>query len=316
MKVAFLNLCHCDPDVVSRVAKKLTENENFYMFIHVDLKSDENEFKKRLDHCERVIFIRNRVSVSWGSYSAIRATLELMREASEYEVDFDRYVLLQNLDYPLKSNDQMMEFFEKNYDKEFIRACKIGKSKDWHYRLKYKLFHDYEDDFYKTDKSVMKKVFHGIKKIAKSIPVFSFNGVIVEKDGEYPIYYGAAQWALTDECLKYILEFEKNHPIFNKKMEHIQFPDEEYFHTIVHNSDFKYRCIRYDEPERRWLVNWRNIHYFEYPREITVFQQNDFERLIKREELFIRKVRTGISDELMDQIDFVHDKKGMKISEE
>ena len=36
---------------------------------------------------------------------------------------------------------------------------------------------------------------------------------------------------------------------------------------------------------------------------MTVFEKKDYEKLITREELFIRKVKTGISDELMDMID-------------
>ena len=86
-------------------------------------------------------------------------------------------------------------------------------------------------------------------------------------------------------------------------MMHIKFPDEEYFQTIVHNSQFKYKCSKYDEPEQRWLVNWRNLHYYEYPREITVFKDEDFNKLKERNELFCRKVRTGVSDSLMDKLD-------------
>lgn len=305
MNVAFLNLCHCDAEIVARVAKKLTCNEHFYMFIHVDKKSEEAQFRQKLNGNVRVYFIKNRHDVSWGSYTAVTATLELMREAVSSSIKFDRYVLLQNLDYPIKSNEQIFDYFEKYKDKEFIRACKIGRSKDWHFQSKYKLYHDYEDPFYSTDKSTLKRLVHGIKKIARSIPNLGFNGV-VRDDREYPLYYGAAQWALTDECVHYILNFEETHPNFNKKMMHIQFPDEEYFQTIVHNSPFKFRCIKYDEPEQRWLVNWRNIHYFEYPAKITVFEEKDFDKLINREELFCRKVKTGVSESLMDLIDKAH----------
>lgn len=306
MKVVFLNLCHTDPDVVARTAKKLTSNSNFFMIIHVDKKVDEESFKEKLKDNPNVFFTKDRYDVSWGSYSAIDATFALIKEALNLEMDFDRYVLLQNLDYPLKSNKEIEEYFIKYKDKEMIRACNIGKSKDYHFRLKYKMYHDYEDPFYKTDKSYPKKIVHGVKKIFNSIPVCMFNGVIKEKDGDYPLYYGTAQWALTDKCVRYIVDFNKNHSIFNEKMKHIQFPDEEYFHTIVHNSIFKNRCIVHDEPEQRWLVNWRNIHYFEYPGTITVFEEKDFDKLIAREELFCRKVRSGISDKLMDKIDEYH----------
>ena len=46
----------------------------------------------------------------WGGYHAVLATLELMRVAVESDVNYDYYVLLQNLDYPLKSNNKLSSF--------------------------------------------------------------------------------------------------------------------------------------------------------------------------------------------------------------
>ena len=119
MKVAFLNLCHCDPMIVERVARKLTASPAFDMYIHVDAKQDEVPFRKRLNDCPRVYFVKNRQKVYWGGYHAVLATLELMRVAVESDVNYDYYVLLQNLDYPLKSNKQIEQFFDSiisNYD--------------------------------------------------------------------------------------------------------------------------------------------------------------------------------------------------------
>ena len=110
MKVAFLNLCHCDPMIVERVARKLTASPAFDMYIHVDAKQDEVPFRKRLNDCPRVYFVKNRQKVYWGGYHAVLATLELMRVAVESDVNYDYYVLLQNLDYPLKSNNKLSSF--------------------------------------------------------------------------------------------------------------------------------------------------------------------------------------------------------------
>lgn len=311
MKIAFLNLCHCDPEIVERVARKLTAFPTFDMYIHVDAKQDELPFRKKLDDCPRVYFIKNRQKVYWGGYHAVLATLELMRAAAESGVSYDYYVLLQNLDYPLKSNQQIEQFFEDHKGQQFIRGCNIGKSKDWHYQEKYKLYHNFDDDFYidKQRHSKLAWAIHNGIKLLKSIRTIGFSGTIKEDGKSYDIYYGTAQWAMTDDCVRYVLEFSKSHPKFHKIMKHIKFPDEEYFHTIVHNSRFKDTCFLHDEPEKRWLVNWRNLHYFEYPKEITVFTEKDFDKLINRKELFCRKVRTGISDKLMDKIDQIH-KKG------
>jgi hypothetical protein len=303
VKIAFLNLCHCDPDVVARVANKLTVNENFHMYIHVDAKSTIDKFEEKLKDNPRIVFIKERFKIYWGGFHAIRATLQLLKEALESKEEYDYFVILQNLDYPIKSNTYIEQFFERNNGKEFIRGCNIAKTKDWHFSRKYKIYNKRDDDFYLSNPSKIRKALRYASLRLRSIATISFNGVIKEKEETFPLYYGAAQWAITRECARYIIDFASTHNRFNNVMKHIQFPDEEYFHTIVHNSPFKEQCIIYDEPIKRWLVNWRNLHYFEYPKEITVFTEKDFNKIMMQEDLFCRKVKTDQSEKLMDLID-------------
>ena len=305
MKIAFLNLCHCEPEIVARVANKLTRNPEFDMYIHVDAKQEEMPFSKRLEENGQVHFIKNRQKVYWGGFNAIRATIALLEAALESNQHYERFVLLQNLDYPVRSNEFIEEFFVKNKEIEYIRGCKIAHTKDWHYAKKYKIYNHRDSNFYlKRHRKVVKKIHDGWNAI-RSIPTIGFSGTIKEQDGKYDIYYGAAQWAVTRACAEYFVYFFKTHPRYNKRMQHIQFPDEEYFHTIVHNSGFKYRCRVFDEPEQRWLVNWRNLHYFEFPKEITVLTEKDFDKIMSQEVLFCRKVKSKESKQLMDQIDRV-----------
>lgn len=304
MKVAFLNLCHCEPEIVARVTNKLTANPNFDMYIHVDGKQEIKPFQSKLKDNSQVMFIRDRKKVYWGGYNAIEATYALLKAALSSERHYDRFVLLQNLDYPIRSNQEMEDFFKKYEEVEFIRGCNIGQTKDWHYARKYKIYNKRDDDFYLSKHSKGVKLLHDGINGVKSLGTIFFNGIIKENGERYVIHYGAAQWAVTRACAEYLVEFYNTHPKFNKTMKHIQFPDEEYFHTIVHNSKFKKQCVKYDEPVQRWLVNWRNLHYFEFPKEVTVFTEEDYPTIMKQEGiLFCRKVKSGVSDRLMDMID-------------
>lgn len=303
MKIAFLNLCHCDPAVVARTANILTKNKNFDMYIHVDAKSDIAPFIERLKDNRQVIFIENRKKVFWGGFNAVEATFELLRTALASEKKYDYFVLLQNLDYPVRSNSYIEDFFKRNNGTEFIRGCKIAHTKDWHYSRKYKIYNKRDDEFYLKTHSKLRMYMHYIRLRLCSISTIWSHGVIKENKESFEIYYGAAQWGVTRNCAEYFVKFGQTHPQFNNRMKKIQFPDEEYFHTIVHNSEFKYKCVNYDEPEQRWLVNWRNLHYFEMPNKITVFEEKDFAKIMKQDALFIRKVKSGISDGLMDRID-------------
>lgn len=304
MKIAFLNLCHTDPLIVARVAEKLTKNPNFDMYIHVDAKADIQPFKQLLCENRQVYFLEKRQKVYWGGYNAICATIELLRQALASEKKYDYVVALQNLDYPIKSNKYIEDFFEKNKGTEYIRGCRIAKTKDMHYAAKYKIYNNRDKDFYLTNTSKIRKyIWDGVNAI-KSIKTITFNGVHKENGEVIELYYGTAQWAITRECAQYIVDFFNTHPKFNKRMEHIKFPDEEYFHTVVHNSRFKKKCVKYDEQPQRWLVNWRNIHYFEFPGTgVVTFEEKDYEKIMSLEEIFIRKVRSGVSDKLLDLID-------------
>ena len=304
MRLAFLNLCHTDPNIVARTTRRLTAHPDFDMYIHLDAKSDIAPFIAALKECERAGVIDARHRLYWGGFNAVRATIDLLRASLASKREYEYFILLQNLDYPLRSNTDIERFFVSRQGTEFIRACNIAHTKDWHFSRKYRIFNKRDDDFYLKTHTKTRLYFRYMHMLLRSIPRLSWNGVIKENGETFDIHYGAAQWAVTRACAEYLVTFYDTHPKLNAQMAHIQFPDEEYFHTAVHNSPFKYKCFLYDEPERRWLVNWRNLHYYEYPQEITVLTEKDFDKVITQEDvLFIRKVRTGVSDELMDLID-------------
>lgn len=118
------------------------------------------------------------------------------------------------------------------------------------------------------------------------------------------VYWGSAQWALTYNCSKYIVDFYKNHPHFNKWFKSSFPSDELYFPTVVMNSPYRSNTTYHGpEPEKKGLCNWRNLHYFEYPKYIRVFTKEDFQFLKKLKELYIRKVNTECSSGLLDLID-------------
>ena len=303
MRIAFLNLCHTDPKLVARCAKRLCSDEDFDMYIHVDAKQNIEPFVKEIKNIPKTYFTDKRYKVYWGGYNAIHACYELIRTALNSDRKYDYFVMMQNLDYPIKANSEIKKFFEKNNGKEFIRGCPIAETSDWEFARKYKLYYMKDNSYGKASNKNPVKLAITILTSLLSLTTLRFDGVIKEKDGDYRIYYGCAQWAVSRACAEYLDEFEKTHPAFNKKMKIMQFPDEEYFHTVVHNSKFRTRCFKYNEPEQRWLVNWRNLTYFEFPREVTVMKEKDYKNLSVQPDLFCRKVRTGISDGLLDILD-------------
>ena len=83
-----------------------------------------------------------------------------------------------------------------------------------------------------------------------------------------------------------------------------------YFATVVMNSPFAASTAAGGpEPAQKGLVNWRNLHYFEYPGSIRVYEEKDLPFILNLPELYIRKVNTAQSTALLDRLDEM-EKKG------
>lgn len=291
IKIAYLILAHTDPEHVARLATRISVPNKADVYIHVDKKTDIEPFKKLVKGS--ITFIEDRITVNWGGYNSVLATLSLLKTAYK-SANYDRFILLQGLDYPIASNNKIFNFFEENNDVEFIRACKITGSKDTYHtdRCQYYWFYD--------DKNLIKKM---INKANSLLPIKLRKGY-VHDDKIYNVYWGSALWALTNNCVEYILNFSGSHEKFNNYFKHVFPPDETYFHSIVYNSPFGLKThYGGEEPERHGLVNWKNIHYFEYPDNIKIFTEIDYEQLTKLDFLFFRKATTEKSIKLLDMID-------------
>ena len=211
MKIAFLNLCHTEPSIVKRCAAKLAAHEDFDMYVHVDAKSDIEPFEAELGGIERVYFVGERVKVYWGGFNAVRATVAMLRQALASWRNYDYFVVLQNLDYPARSNADIAAFFKERAGTEFIRGCPIARTKDWHYSRKYKIYNSRDDDFYLQKHSKTRMYMRYAHMLLKSAGTILSKGIIKEKGESLSLYYGAAQWAVTRELAQYIIKFyDKN----------------------------------------------------------------------------------------------------------
>lgn len=292
MKIAYLVLCHIDHTHIGRLANKLTSN-NDDVYIHVDLESKIEDFKDAVGKNRNVKFIENRVKAYWGGFSAVEATISLIKEARKKK--YDRYVLLQGLDYPVRSNKEIKEFFLKNKEIEFIRACNSTISKERKLYSKSRMY------WFFDKKNLFKKILNKLNTI---LGIKTRKGYVYINKQRYDVYWGAAQWALTHECIEHIVEFYEENKKFNKYFKYVFPADETYFHSIVFNSQFSQKTTcKGPEKDITELCDIRNLHYFEYPDLIKIFKVSDYDFIKKQDCLFIRKTTTKDSTELLDIID-------------
>ena len=307
MKIAFLIVGHRDPSLIERVSKKLTASKNFEVFIHYDKKFDLGPLETALRDIPGIHICYNRHNVHWGGFSSVLAILKLLKSAY-YKSGFERFVLFQGADYPLVSNEKIHDFFKENKTIEFIRASNISSSDQPIYYMKNRCywFYDHPNTF--------KKIINNLNFL---FPLKLRNAIIQENKEKYDVYFGTAQWAITEKCAGYILDFVDNHPKFMTYMKRVFSPDEIFFHTIVYNSFFRERTVLGKaELCKRSIEEIRNLHYFEYPAsKIRVFEEQHLELLLNQNCLFFRKVDSKRSAALLNKIDEIHQLDSLAMSD-
>ena len=300
MKIAYIIIAHIDPEHISRLSDKLTKGTAHHAFIHVDKKVPIEPFIEAVGINGQVHFVSDRVDVKWSAMSSIHATINIFRQAYQYNPHFDRYIIIQGLCYPIRSNHEIVNFFMQDKDHEFIKASNETQSKNWLDRHKYVLY------WYPDAKNIFQKAINLFNrlmmKVGLKIPFRRPSITIDEK--KYEIYRGWAHIAITGKAVAYILDFYDKNPKFNKYFSTVLCSDESYFHTILYNSPFINNL-----PEVRGRnENKHNVLYFEYPDEVRIFKYKaEYQLLYDTGLLYFRKANSE-SKELLDYIDDIHHK--------
>ena len=299
-------LCHTDPKHIKRLTDKITETGD-EAFIHVDAKIPIEPFEQELKDNAKVHIITQRVYIHWGGYSSIEATVNLFRAAISEGNNFDRFVILQGLEYPIKTNRDIHAFFQSNREKEFILAQNISQSSNYKQKHKYSLY------WYLDSTSILHRIVNfGNGKLflnTKCIPQFKRNYVKNKSGEKMYIYQGCAQFAVTRALAEYFVKFHDENKKFNRYFQTMYAPDEAYFQTIVYNSPFAAHTLYGKAIEKDHLEDFENVTYFEYPVTVTLFtQKSDWPRLRDSGFLYFRKASSE-SKELLDYIDEQHAKQ-------
>lgn len=210
MNVAYCITCHRYSKILNKNVEILSKNNDVY--IHVDKKSDIEKFKE-LE--KKAKFIENRIEVTWGDYSQIESTLNLLEETKKKEYDY--IFLISGDDLPLKNDKDIKQFLYDNKGKEFIEIKEdIDCLED---RLKYK----YSKLLKKRKKKIFEKLYEKILKKFKLL-----------KRNEYyeclPKIYGGSNWfCISNNFRDYIFKFLDENKNYKKAFYYSICGDEEFY---------------------------------------------------------------------------------------
>lgn len=242
-------MAHNDFDILYEILKALDHERND-IFIHVDKKTKDFPEEKLKSAVERgKLYFIPRINVAWGGYSQIECEMNLMEYAVK-EGKHDYYHMSTGATFPLKSVEEILDFFDRNKGYEFIG---YDNSKDYSGRVqRYNIFNEIGKAKTKLDqkKAFCRNKFRGLQKRLNYIYKPARN-IVFKK--------GFVYWSLTENAVTYALERKRE---IKKIFKHSFCGDELFMQTIIFHSPYKEKiydyeheyesCLRYVKPVQSW----------------------------------------------------------------
>lgn len=275
MKVAHLILTHNNPSQVQRLINRLAHPDaDFY--IHVDLKTDIHPFLFLAS--KQVKLINNRVSVYWGAYSIVQATVNSFEEILASSIKYDYVNLLSGQDYPLKSTHEIHAFFEENPNQAFMHTLSVAT--EWQEAIprvtKYHLS-NYQFSGRHTIEKYMNMILPKRKMPNHLIPV------------------GRSQWfTITGKHVEYIVTYLQQNKNVRRFFELTWGSDEIVFQTILYNSIYQKEMVN---------DNLRYIDWSEGNASPKTFTIEDLPNLLNSGKLFARKFNPSVDEGVLNALD-------------
>lgn len=288
MKHSYLIIAHSDFHILEKMIYLLDDKRND-LYVHIDLKVSDFNFEhyKKLPKYSN-IYLFQKFDVRWGDFSMVECELFLLQEA--VKKDYNYYHLLSGCDLPLKNNDYIDSFFEKNNGKEFIHFCSLKQIESSRNRI----------NKYHFTKLLSSKngIFGLCAHIIYKTTIFIQETLNINRKENISIPYGyGSQWfSITNEFAHFVID---NINYIYLHFNHTYCPDELFIQSLVMKSDYKnnlYLSSKNDDYRQNMrCIDWNRGNPY-------VFRKNDYQYLINSEFLFARKFNTNIDNDIIEII--------------
>ncbi|WP_299779320.1 DUF5928 domain-containing protein [uncultured Roseobacter sp.] len=276
-KIAFILLCHKDPDAIIRQAEKLTAAGD-YMAIHFDARANPEHYqkiRKALNGNANVTFARKRVKCGWGEWSLVQATLNAVQAAVDAYPRATHFYMLSGDCMAIKTAEYTHQFLDEN-DADFIES-----------------FDYFESDWIKTGMKEERLIYRHFFNERKHKHLFYASMDLQRRlklDRKLPddiqIRIGSQWWCLRRETVEKMLEFLKERRDVMRFFATTWIPDETFFQTIVPH------LVPETEIRSRTLTF---LMFTDYGMPVT-FYNDHYDMLISQDYLFARKISPEASD--------------------
>ncbi len=270
-RIAFILLCHKDPEAIVRQARGLTAAGD-YVAIHFDARAKLDQFQKIRDALRddpNVTFARKRLKCGWGEWSLVHATLLAIEAAVAAFPRATHFYMLSGDCMAIKSAEYARDFLDAD-DVDYIESFDFFES-DWiktgmrEERLIYRHW---------FNERTQKRWFYGSYDLQKRL------GLTRKIPADIQMQIGSQWWCLRRRTVEWILEFARQRPDVMTFFRTTWIPDETFFQTLVRHlvpeSEIRTRTLTF-------------LMFTEYGMPV-VFYNDHYDMLLGQDFLFARKI--------------------------
>lgn len=273
MRIAYVILAHRLPEQLVRLVRRLNTPSALFL-VHINRRSDDAVYaaaRAGLADLDNVVFLR-RHALHWGGFGHVRATVEALDELHRRSTQFEYLALLTGQDYPIKPVSVIERTLAQGGGRSFMAYDRLPGG--WEDGMK-RITH------WHSRRIGVPRGWHLALPIRRRLPL--------------PLvpYGGSSYWWLSREAVDYVRRFVVEQPRFYRFFEHVDIPDEIFFHTVLMNS-----------PLRDSVVNdeLRHVDWTRRPLP-AIFGAGDLETLRRSPKLLARKFDSTFDAEILDLID-------------
>ncbi|MFC2969445.1 DUF5928 domain-containing protein [Acidimangrovimonas pyrenivorans] len=270
-RIAYILLCHKDPDGVIAQAERLTAAGDV-MAIHFDARAslvDYGRLRDRLKDNPNVAFATRRVKCGWGEWSLVQATLNAVEAALDAFPQASHFYMLSGDCMAIKSAEYIHDFLDRD-EADYIESVDFFSS-DWiktgmkEERLIYRHF---------LNERKHKRLFYWSLEVQRRL------GLRRTIPADLQIQIGSQWWCLRRRTVEEILAFLRDRRDVIRFFRRSWIPDETFFQTLV----------RHLVPETE--IRSRSptfLMFTDYGMPVT-FYNDHYDLLIGQDTLFARKI--------------------------
>jgi len=269
-KIAYIILCHKDPDAIISQARRLTAKGD-YVSIHYDARSNAANYQRiqaAFAGNDTVVFA-HRVKCGWGEWSLVQATLNAVKAAESAFSDATHFYMVSGDCMPIKSAEYVHEFLD-GQDVDYIESFDYFKS-DWiktgmkEERLIYRHY---------LNERKHKSLFYAALEVQKRL------GWKRDVPKDLEIMVGSQWWCLRRKTIEAILGLLKKRRDIVRFFRTTWIPDETFFQTLVRH------LVPHAEINPRTLTF---LMFSDYGMPVT-FYNDQYDMLLAQDFMFARKI--------------------------